>query len=565
MIKCGITGKAYDIIKSAYTGSSYRIKTQDGITESFRSNSGVKQGCTLSPTLSNIFQNNLHDIFNESCDPVKLGDIFMNSLSWADDLFLVSQSRQGLQSCLNKLEEYCTKWQLKLNVSKTKIMIMSKGAPKEKPFTFGEHKLETVKVYKYLGMIISRNGNVQKMAEDREKKAKRATFAIKQALSTSANVSVKLALSLYEKQIEPILLYGSPLWAIPSSNCCIRIKYDKFDKTKITSQVKNLLKCMGAENVNILLCRYCKSRDDVLVKLENVFAKIDLMRNYWQSPVTFTMIDNEDTNTNVVDQCFNNYCKFTLGISKYSSSHLALGEVGKFPLSHKAIALTLAYWLRMEHGTEHIMLNKAFIDMKNDNHQWMENVYCLLCKIGLRDVWESPHQWSVKNLKYHVKKRLNDIYQQKYHEYITDSANNDKCHITKICSTNDYSKKQYLQVIKKPAVRSLVTKLRIDSNSTLDCKYRSFRFKSSLNNTCDVCGACDNVEHLLLECKKDSTKNARSVFYNNMCKFVKGFKDMQKHEQIKQILNVNPKCSKVDLEEAITTICKFIKCVYDSR
>ncbi len=58
---------------------------------------------------------------------------------------------------------------------------------------------------------------------------------------------------------------------------------------------------------------------------------------------------------------------------------LTLGELGKFPLSHKASVLALAYWLRMEQGTENVLLNKTFNSMKRENHPWLQNVYCFLC------------------------------------------------------------------------------------------------------------------------------------------------------------------------------------------
>ncbi len=75
--KCDITGQIYNVIKGAYTGSQYSVNSGIGSTESFVSSSGIKQGCNLSPTLSNIYQNDIHDIFTEDCDPVKLGDIIL--------------------------------------------------------------------------------------------------------------------------------------------------------------------------------------------------------------------------------------------------------------------------------------------------------------------------------------------------------------------------------------------------------------------------------------------------------------------------------------------------------
>ncbi len=57
--KCDITGQIYNVIKGAHTGSNYSVKTGMDNTESFVTSSGVKQGCNLSPTLSNIYQNDI--------------------------------------------------------------------------------------------------------------------------------------------------------------------------------------------------------------------------------------------------------------------------------------------------------------------------------------------------------------------------------------------------------------------------------------------------------------------------------------------------------------------------
>jgi hypothetical protein len=38
---------------------------------------------------------------------------------FADDILLLSESAEGLQKSLDKLSEYCKKWQLPVNVKKT--------------------------------------------------------------------------------------------------------------------------------------------------------------------------------------------------------------------------------------------------------------------------------------------------------------------------------------------------------------------------------------------------------------------------------------------------------------
>ena len=43
----------------------------------------------------------------EDCDPVLIGDTSTNLLMYAADLILISHSKNGLQACLDRLNQYC--------------------------------------------------------------------------------------------------------------------------------------------------------------------------------------------------------------------------------------------------------------------------------------------------------------------------------------------------------------------------------------------------------------------------------------------------------------------------
>ena len=83
LLKYGISEKLYYVIKSAYNNPMFSIKTENGLTPYFASSTGVKQGCILSPILSNIFQNDLHDSFDHEGDPITLSTQKRNSILWA--------------------------------------------------------------------------------------------------------------------------------------------------------------------------------------------------------------------------------------------------------------------------------------------------------------------------------------------------------------------------------------------------------------------------------------------------------------------------------------------------
>jgi hypothetical protein len=81
----------------------------------------VRQGDTLSPTYLKFIN------FKDGCEPVELNSCQLNCLHFADDVVLLSKTAQGMQTCLNRLQEYCKNWCLELITEKTKTIISNKS------------------------------------------------------------------------------------------------------------------------------------------------------------------------------------------------------------------------------------------------------------------------------------------------------------------------------------------------------------------------------------------------------------------------------------------------------
>ena len=62
------------------------------------------------------------DVFDETDDQVELDNLRISSLLYADDLMLLSKSKSGSQSYLNKLLSYCDANCLTVNLKKTKVV-----------------------------------------------------------------------------------------------------------------------------------------------------------------------------------------------------------------------------------------------------------------------------------------------------------------------------------------------------------------------------------------------------------------------------------------------------------
>jgi len=94
----------------------------------------TRQGLNYLRFYFHVFLNDLHDfvLSNASvngvhCSHTDPSDIsmFVNlfALMHADDTILISESASKLQNALNVYADYCKKWELTVNISKTKIIV----------------------------------------------------------------------------------------------------------------------------------------------------------------------------------------------------------------------------------------------------------------------------------------------------------------------------------------------------------------------------------------------------------------------------------------------------------
>ena len=212
LVHVGVKGKLVSIIHDMYSSVLFSVKYKNKLTAPLSSNVGVKQGCVLSPLFFNIFLHDLPSIFDDSCDPVILDTVTLSCLMYADDLVIMSQSAVGLQNALNKLNSYCLKWKLTVNVTKTKIMIFNKSGRvlSNHSFTFGDNNLIICNEYNYLGIVFTPSGTFTKAINLLYEKACKAFFKIRENLyNSSSSCCMKLFLSL----IRPILCYGCEVWS----------------------------------------------------------------------------------------------------------------------------------------------------------------------------------------------------------------------------------------------------------------------------------------------------------------------------------------------------------------
>ena len=100
----GIDGKVYNSVKSVYQSSESCIRINGKLSPWFFSETGVKQGDSLSPTLFSVFINDLVKQINDLNRGFYLHSKKLSILLYADDIAFIAKSEEAdLQCMLDKL------------------------------------------------------------------------------------------------------------------------------------------------------------------------------------------------------------------------------------------------------------------------------------------------------------------------------------------------------------------------------------------------------------------------------------------------------------------------------
>ena len=105
----GFSNSFVDLIKDIYTNATTVVRTsRDDETPPINVNAGVKQGCPISPILFNLTSELLIRCVISKCEenpniPFKLQKQPISILAYADDLVIISRTKEGLQDLLSEI------------------------------------------------------------------------------------------------------------------------------------------------------------------------------------------------------------------------------------------------------------------------------------------------------------------------------------------------------------------------------------------------------------------------------------------------------------------------------
>ena len=157
MSALGFGGQFLGTLKSIYIGDSVQSEVNGLTTRPVYLRRGLRQGCSLSPMLFNLYISALGNDLTLSDEGFQLGSVCVSGLLFADDLVVLARSKEGLLRLMALVKRHADWLNLELNTERNKSEVLSQvGVPGDSWDIVGsngevELSLKQVLEYKYLG------------------------------------------------------------------------------------------------------------------------------------------------------------------------------------------------------------------------------------------------------------------------------------------------------------------------------------------------------------------------------------------------------------------------------
>lgn len=235
--KTGCPEKFVNLIRQFHVDMMAKVRHENEFSEPFPVTSGVKQGCVLAPTLFALYFSAVLEDALLSCHgriklnirsdksvfdlsrfkaKQKIQQLPLLDVLYADDVCLMADSMEALQSYMDALSLSCRRFGLVISISKTQVL---KQLPRDSgadptDLTIDGKPLMEVSTFKYLGSQIRKDNRLASEIPTRIARAAAAFGRLTHRVWGSHDLKLSTKLSVYRALVLPILLYASETWCL---------------------------------------------------------------------------------------------------------------------------------------------------------------------------------------------------------------------------------------------------------------------------------------------------------------------------------------------------------------
>uniref|UniRef100_A0A6Q2ZFL9 ribonuclease H n=1 Tax=Esox lucius TaxID=8010 RepID=A0A6Q2ZFL9_ESOLU len=208
----GVLGPLLIAVRSLYDRSRSLVRIAGSKSDLFPVHVGLRQGCPLSPVLFVIYMDRISRR-SQGPEGVRFGDHTISSLLFVDDVVVLAPSSQDLQHALGRFAAECKAVGMKISTSKSEAMVLSRKRV-ACPLQVGGECLPQVDEFKYLGVLFTSEGRMEREIDRRIGAASAVMRSMYRSVMVKKELSRKAKLSIYQSIYVPTLTYGHELWVM---------------------------------------------------------------------------------------------------------------------------------------------------------------------------------------------------------------------------------------------------------------------------------------------------------------------------------------------------------------
>ena len=149
-------------------------------------------------------------------------------LMYADDIVLLGDTVLELQRKISMLENFCDKWGMEVNLTKTQVIVFRNDGKtsKSERFTYKSNTVKIVTYYRYLWLIFASRNTWSKALSTLAAQAEKALSSVRKMIRKLGHPDIAVAFKTFDSRIAPILFHGAEIWGSERGNQIEKYTYD---------------------------------------------------------------------------------------------------------------------------------------------------------------------------------------------------------------------------------------------------------------------------------------------------------------------------------------------------
>ena len=240
--KYGVPEVMVKVLSSLHEGMEAQVRVGGKLSDTIFVRNGLRQGCTMSPVLFNLFFTAVMRMWREEC----LGDdgcgiaievvndkgrltartgkkgkvVRLSELCFADDAAAAATTRAALVMMVEKFIAVCKRWGLAVSIKKSEFMVVGEREEGDDmdPIVVEGGSILAVESFKYLGsMTETKGGGVVEADVNRRLAIASSVFgSMRHSVWNDKDLSIKTKRIVFTACVWGTLNFGMESWAIPA-------------------------------------------------------------------------------------------------------------------------------------------------------------------------------------------------------------------------------------------------------------------------------------------------------------------------------------------------------------